>query len=100
MASPVRHTTAPVSLTTLTKIQTLASEGSLVDFTIGSSTEWHAIVFQLHRNRTRKKVKDKNNNKQQQTTKIEKKKKKKKITSWKPIPKKHKVHKVIMLFFC
>ena len=44
---PVRHAAAPVGLAALAKLIALASEGSLVDLTLGSATEGHAVVLQL-----------------------------------------------------
>lgn len=47
MASPISYTAASVSLTSLTIVQTSASESSLVDLTVFQTTERHAVILQL-----------------------------------------------------
>ena len=47
VTSSVSHTTAPVSLTTFTKLETLTPKSPLVDFAILSTTERHPIVLKL-----------------------------------------------------
>lgn len=44
---PVSNATATMRLSTFAKVVALTTEGSLVDFTVGRSREWHSVVLQL-----------------------------------------------------
>lgn len=47
VSRPVSNTTASVSLSSFSKLKTLSTKCTLVDFSFLCSTEWHPIVFQL-----------------------------------------------------
>jgi len=47
VSCPVCHAAAAVGLASLSKLETLTSKGSLVDFPFLSAAEWHTKVLQL-----------------------------------------------------
>jgi hypothetical protein len=47
MTGSVGHGTTPVSLTTVSVVERLPTESTLVDLTLGSTREWHTITLQL-----------------------------------------------------
>jgi len=54
MSSPVSNAAGPVSLSALTKVQTLSTKCSLVDFAVVHTAEWHANVLHLKSNNNSK----------------------------------------------
>lgn len=48
MAGSVSNTAAPMGLTSLSKLQTLASKSSLINFPVVCSWKWHTLIKALH----------------------------------------------------